>query len=144
MKFSIVANNGSLEFDENDDIEAFTTKITAKNTYEYLGSEHARFNKNAKIIAIHVVGKNIAATPTLFLSSRVGEYPLGTFDSDIVLTPSGSPFGGVVDINYLITFDKLDGFYKPYGIKNVYQYVIDNYSNFTGQILITTYVTGRR
>lgn len=144
MKTSIVAQNGSLHFDDNEDIELIETFISAKNIWTAVGGDHVTFPKSAKIIAIHVVGKNTAASPTIYLSNRDGNYDAGTFGAEgrTILNQSFI-FNGMIDINWLIKSDNFNDFTTAY-LNTIFQLRVDNASAFTGNLFFNIYVSGRR
>ena len=144
MKLSVVAQNGSIHFDENEDIEVIQTVISAKNVWQFLVTEHTRFKDKSKIVAIHVVGKNTSATPNIILRARSSEYASGVFEAEHQLTlDSIFNFTGMVDVNWLIHSDNFYDFAKPH-FQTVFQYQVLNASFFTGYLVINTYVKGRR
>lgn len=143
MKNSIPAINGSIEFDDNDDIEIFQVSFSAKDQWNYLGGEFIGFGPNAKVIAIHVSGKNTATSPYIAIEGRVGVHGGGGSFDPSFFSPVGINLTGLLDLNHLVHLDRLSGFDKPYS-KNVYQFRIHNASSFTGVLNLTFYVVGRR
>ena len=143
MKRIINAQNGSIEFDNDDDFEIWTASINTKNTWEFVGSDYKhKFLPHDQVMAIHVFGKNTSASPDLNLFRRLKRYPVGTYTSaeNLIFEADNNGFIGIVDINWLFDWKKTNSvLYGQFDVSTL-EIMIDNDSNFTGYLFVNVYV----
>lgn len=142
MKRIINAQNGTLEFDLDDDVEVWPCYINAKNVWSFVGGEFYRFKPFDHIMAIHVIGKNTIANPELFLVSRMNEFSTLNYSSEEAF--HGNPYAlsmkGMVDINFLLNYDSVGNMLYGQFPESTLQFKLDNVSVFTGWLLINVYI----
>ena len=143
MKTSIVAQNGSLHFEENEDIEIFEINITAKNAKVAIGVIYKHFPISSKIIAIHAIGKNTIASQVIYLTLMGEKYNTGNIFYEGVLLGNNFAFQGMTDINWLIRQNDFYDFEMKHP-ENHFRIGIDATSAFTGNLRLFIYVTGHR
>lgn len=144
MKRIINATNGSLEFDNAEEIQSVKTFINAPSVYVKLINGNpatSSFKAGDQILAVHIVGKNTHATPNFSIQSRQVEATSSTN-----FNRAGQPVAwyapsieGITDINWLYG----PGEINPVALfLDVYSEVTYDYQasgNFTGYLHITVY-----
>lgn len=146
MKYLINASNRTLEFNV-DDVSIFHNKIIATNTWTDLYANYDyRVDPFDHVIAVHVYGKNTAASPQINLCYRTKNMVSTVTTSQMnihhnKLYTGADKLTGLVDINQVYTFNESMTLAGLPANDNMIQVFIDPVGTaFTGYLYVSVYV----
>lgn len=135
MKYSVVADNYTVNFREEDNILCLEGYFTAKNIEQLLGT----VPQNSKVVGIHIKGNNSSATPNIILSGQVKDNGSA---ANVVIGAYASAWGQLSNVPLT---GNINWFFSNYVLATQYtlndiRLKIDNASFFTGYLYIRVFL----
>lgn len=145
MRRIVNAQNGTIEFNDDEDFEIWPAFLNSSGVWAYVGGDHPKYvlKPYDQIMAVHVFGKNTAVSPRFALQVQLREHQGAWATGDTRYYPFSlyaNTFDGLIDINWIFDWKNSNSILTDQFPRSLLDLKIEDGADFTGYLYANFYI----